>query len=82
MHGRIHYGFEHNRNFSNDAEDNKESTDMGKITTTYNASAFLIEWYIYPAFGGDFSGSTTLNHIQSLAEKIQMSSYLIRPMTP
>jgi hypothetical protein len=37
---------------------------------------------IYPAFRGDFSGSTTVNHIQYLAEKIQMSSYITRPMTP
>lgn len=42
---------------------------MGKLTRAYDA--VLVLWSdICPSFGGDFSGSKTLNYIQTLAENI------------
>jgi hypothetical protein len=60
-------GFEYYRAFSQDAQDNKESAEKGKITML----VLVLSADIYPAFGGDFPGSITLNSTQSLAENVQ-----------
>ena len=65
--GGMRAGFEYYRAFSQDAEDNKESAAMGKITIP----VLVLSGDIYPALGGDFPGNTTLNSIQALAENVK-----------
>ena len=65
--GGMRAGFEYYRAFSQDAEDNKESAAKGKITMP----VLVLSGDIYPALGGDFPGSTTLNSTQALAENVQ-----------
>jgi len=60
-------GFEYYRAFSQDAEDNKQSASKGKLTMP----VLVLSGDIYPALGGDFPGSTTLNSTQALAENVQ-----------
>jgi pimeloyl-ACP methyl ester carboxylesterase len=65
--GGMRAGFEYYRAFSQDAEDNKESVAKGKITMP----VLVLSGDIYPAFGRDFPGSTTLNSTQALAENVE-----------
>jgi pimeloyl-ACP methyl ester carboxylesterase len=65
--GGMRAGFEYYRAFSQDAEDNKESAGQGKLTMP----VLVLSGDIYPALGGDFPGSTTLNSTQALAENVQ-----------
>jgi hypothetical protein len=50
-------GFEYYRVFSQDPQDNKESAAEGKLIM----SVLLLSDDIYPALGGDFQASNTLN---------------------
>ena len=65
--GGMHEGFEYYRAFTQDAEDNKESAAMRKLTLP----VLVLSGDIYPTFGGDFLGSITLNSTQDLAENVQ-----------
>ncbi len=65
--GGMRAGFEYYRAFSQDAEDNKESAAMGKLTMP----VLVLSGDIYPALGGDFPGNTTLNSTQALAENVK-----------
>jgi pimeloyl-ACP methyl ester carboxylesterase len=65
--GGMRAGFEYYRAFSQDAEDNKESAAMGKLTIP----VLVLSGDIYPALGGDFPGNTTLNSTQALAENVK-----------
>jgi pimeloyl-ACP methyl ester carboxylesterase len=64
--GGMRAGFEYYRSFSQDAKDNKESAATAKLTIP----VLVLSGDIYPALGGDFPGSTTLNSTQALATNV------------
>jgi pimeloyl-ACP methyl ester carboxylesterase len=64
--GGMRAGFEYYRAFQQDAKDNKESAATAKLTMP----VLVLSGDIYPALGGDFPATTTLNSTQALATNV------------